>query len=293
MKIAVIGLGKIGASICADLKMLSIASEVTGVDNSLESVDYCLSKGLVDKGFQNPGRISGDTDISVLAVPVEQMERVALELFTALEPGAVVTDVGSVKAPVAAGIGRILPRGIHFVPAHPIAGDETCGTRSYKTGIFNGNPVVITPLPGAPAVAVWEGCAQAVGKVEQMWKKMGANILKMSAEEHDRMFAFVSHLPHVCAFSLASVAASADSETVKSFAVSGGGLKDTTRIAASDPLLWAGILVQNSGPVLEAVESFSMTLRETAEAIKAGDTEKLAKILERGREAKLRHMKKT
>lgn len=293
MKIAVIGLGKIGASVCADLKTLSIASEVTGVDRNAESVDYCLSKGLVDKGFQNPGRISGDTEISVLAVPVEQMERVALELFPALEPGAVVTDVGSVKGPVAAGIGRILPGGIHFVPAHPIAGDETCGTRNYKTGIFNGNPVVITTPLGPPAAAVCEGYAQAAGKVEHMWKKMGANILKMSAERHDRMFAFVSHLPHVCAFSLASVAASADSETVKSFAVSGGGLKDTTRIAASDPHLWAGILVQNSGPVLEAMESFSMTLRETAEAIKAGDMEKLAKILERGREAKLRHMKKT
>ncbi len=276
MKIAVIGLGKIGASVCADLKRLRVASEVTGVDTDTESVDYCISRGLVDKGFENPGRISPDTDIYVLAVPVGCMGSVAREILAVVKRGAVVTDVGSVKAPVEDAVGRILPKGVHFVPAHPIAGNETHGARNYATGIFKGNPVVITG-----------GCDGAVEKVENMWKKMGAEIMKMSAAEHDRLFAFVSHLPHVCAYSLAS-AARAGSEAIEPFTVSGGGLKDTTRIAMSDPKLWADILVQNSGPVLEAIETFLQTVRETADAVKAGDRENLEKILERGRRAKSR-----
>lgn len=272
MKIAVIGLGKIGASICADLKALSAASRVTGVDTNPDSVAYCVSEGIVDKGFESPREVPPDTDISVLAVPVERMESVARDLFTALAHGAVVTDVGSVKAPVAEAVGRILPEGVSFVPAHPVAGDETHGARNFKTGIFRGNPVVIT---GGP-----DGAAEKVG---EMWKKLGATVVRMSSRDHDRLFAFASHLPHVCSYSLAAAAAAENA-----FAVSGGGLRDATRTAMSDPELWAGILVMNSGPVLEAVESFSRMVDETAAAIREGDRKKLAEILERGRAAKAR-----
>ncbi len=288
MKIAVIGLGKIGASVCADLKNLRVASEVTGVDTDARSVNYCLSKGLIDKGFENPARISPDTDISVLAVPVEFMEGVARELFAVVRAGAVVTDVGSVKGPVSDAVCRILPEGVFFVPAHPVAGDETRGARNCRTGIFKGNPVIITSVSSPP-----DGYEKAVGKIAGMWEKMGAKVLTMSPAGHDRLFAFVSHLPHVCAYSLASTAASADSETVDPFAVSGGGLKDTTRIALSDPELWAGILIQNSAPVLEAMKVFSQTFDETADAVKSGDKKRLAAILERGRAAKARHPQKT
>ena len=275
MKIAVVGLGKIGASVCADLKALNIASEVTGVDKDPEAVAFCVSKGLVDKGFEDPGDIPPDTEICVLAVPVDFMETVSLRIFTSSRPGLVLTDVGSVKVPVVAGIKRILPKDVSFVPAHPIAGDETHGASNYKRGIFKDNPVIVACEP-----------SEATKKVESIWKKMGARILRMSPERHDWLFAFISHLPHVCAYSLASVAASLSSEESDVFSISGGGLRDTTRIAMSDPEMWAGILIQNSGPVLEALGGFSREVAAIAGAVESGDKKELKRLLERGHEAK-------
>ncbi len=281
MKIAVVGLGKMGASVCADLKALSIASEVTGVDKDSEAVAFCVSEGLVDKGFDDPGKIPPGTEICVLAVPVDFMETISLGIFASSRPGLILTDVGSVKAPIVASINRILPEDVSFVPAHPIAGDETHGARNYKRGIFKDNPVVVACEPD-----------EASKKVEAVWEKMGARILRMSPEKHDRMFAFVSHLPHVCAYSLASAAASARSEGPDVFSISGGGLRDTTRIAMSEPEMWAGILIQNSGPVLEALEGFSREVDAIGGAVRSGNKKELVKLLKRGREAKSRFLKK-
>ncbi len=275
MKVAVIGLGKIGASLCADLKERGIASEITGVDSNPDSVANCISKGLIDIGLNDPSGVRSGVDVCVLAVPVGSMEAVARAFFAVARPGVVVTDVASVKVPVCELMSRILPEGVGFVPAHPIAGDEKHGARSYKTGIFDGNPLIITG-----------GDDKSSGKVKDMWRKTGANIFGMSPEEHDRVFAFISHLPHVCAYSLASVAASACSGSADALSLSGGGLRDTTRIAMSDPAMWAEILIRNSSPVLEALESFSESVAETAAAVKSRDTEKLTKILERGRSGK-------
>lgn len=273
MKIAVIGLGKMGASLCADLK--AAGSEIAGTDADPRAVDYCVSENLVDEGFSSPADIPADTGVYVLAVPVEFMGDVARELFSSPRPGAVVTDMGSVKEPVMRSVEDALPAGAFFVPAHPIAGDEKHGAQSGGRGIFQGKPVIITG---------GEGDALAV--VEDMWKKTGARIVRMTAGEHDRMFAFLSHLPHVCAYALASAAATAGRSNGEAFALSGGGLDDTTRIAMSDPELWAGILVENSAHVLAALERFTDSVAEVAEAVRAGDKGALAGILERGRAAK-------
>ncbi|WP_462137209.1 prephenate dehydrogenase [Candidatus Mycalebacterium sp.] len=275
MKISVIGLGQIGASLCAALKETGAADEITGADTNSGAVSYCVSKGLIDRGFKDAAEVPPDTDICVLAVPVDLMRGAAAELFSTPRPGTVVTDVGSVKESVAKSVESILPPDVFFVPAHPIAGSEKQGAEGHQKNIFKGNPVIITG-----------GSGDALSKVEDMWKKTGAKILKMSAREHDRIFAFISHLPHACAYSLSSVAATAPAERTDVFSISGGGLKDTTRIAMSDPDLWAGILIENRENVLEALEGFSRSISEIARSVKAGDKKELARLLEKGRAAK-------
>lgn len=273
MKVAVIGLGKMGASLCADLKAAGLG--VVGADTDPRAVDYCVSENLIDEGFASPADIPADTGIYVLAVPVGFMGDVARELFSSPRPGAVVTDMGSVKEPVMRSVENVLPADASFVPAHPIAGDERRGAQSGGRGIFEGRPVIITGGEGS-----------ALAAVEGMWEKTGARMVRMSAGEHDRVFAFLSHLPHVCAYALASSAAEAGRSNGEAFSLSGGGLDDTTRIAMSDPEMWAGILVENSAYVLSAVERFSASVAEMTDALRAGDKGKLTEILQRGREAK-------
>ncbi len=273
MNVTVIGLGKMGASLCADLKEAGFAATLTGVDSDPAAVDYCVSQGIVDEGFTDAALVPSAAGICVLAVPVERMGSAVEAFFSVSREGVVVTDVGSVKSPVIKSVQKALPPGAEFVPAHPVAGDEKHGARSFKKGIYKGKPVVITG-----------GAQDAVRTVERMWEKTGAVTVRMDSEEHDRLFAFISHLPHVCAYSLAAAAASGGKGG--GFPLSGGGLKDTTRIAMSDPALWAGILLENSEPVLEAIEVFSRAVEETASAVRAGDRDALVKILERGRAAK-------
>lgn len=294
MKVAVMGLGKMGASLCADLKAAGAA--VTGSDTDPRAVEHCVSENLIDRGFASPADIPTDVEIYVLAVPVGVMGEVARELFSRPRHGAVVTDIGSVKEPVIRNLEKVLPPDAFFVPAHPIAGDERHGAQNAGRGIFEGKPVIITP-------GIAGGDTGAVSAVCSMWEKTGAHIVRMPAVEHDRIFAFLSHLPHACAYALATVAAvaaggkpdagkpdagkpGAGKPAAEAFSLSGGGLADTTRIALSDPEMWAGILVENSAHVLPALERFGETVAEITEAVRAGDRGRLAETLERGRAAK-------
>lgn len=276
MKISVVGLGQMGASLCAALKEAGAADEITGTDINSRVVDYCVSEGLIDRGVETAAEIPRNAaDICVLAVPVDSMREAARVFFSVPRPGSVVTDVGSVKESVTKSVESVLPPDASFVPAHPVAGSEKQGAENRQGNIFKASPVIITG-----------GSGDALYKVESMWRKTGAKILKMSAREHDRLFAFISHLPHACAYSLVSVAATVRSEQVDVFSISGGGLKDTTRIAMSDPRLWAGILIENREYVIEALGEFSRSVSDIARTVEAGDKKELARLLERGRSAK-------
>ncbi|MDF1671461.1 MAG: prephenate/arogenate dehydrogenase family protein [Roseovarius sp.] len=267
-RVALIGLGLIASSMFHAIKRAGLAGEVTGYARSEETRDTAREIGLCDRVCDSAVEAVEGADLVVLCVPVGVMGAVAAEIAPALKPGATVSDVGSVKAQVIAAVAPHLPDGVHFVPAHPVAGTEHSGPRSGFAELFDNRWTLIVPPPGSDR--------SAVERVEALWQGMGALTDEMDAEHHDLVLAVTSHAPHLIAYTMVGVADDlrrvTDTEVIK---YSAAGFRDFTRIAASDPTMWRDVFLNNKEATLEILGRFTEELFALQRAIRTGDGDHL------------------
>lgn len=277
-KLVVVGVGLIGASFALALKRARAVKHVVGVGRTRRNLTAARRLRIIDEIQSDSGRAVRDADLVLLATPVGQMAAVMATIAPHLPAHAVVTDGGSTKRDVIACARRFLGgRFRRFVPAHPIAGTEKSGAAAGFPELYRGRWLILTPQP--------ETDAAALRLVKQAWMTCGARVVTLRAEEHDTIFAAVSHLPHVAAFALMnSLAQRRDAGRVLGF--SGGGLQDTVRIAGSSPEMWADICVANRDVLLAALDDYEDALEEARGAIEQGDAEALKHLFERARAAR-------
>lgn len=267
-KVALIGLGLIASSMFWAMKRAGVADEVSGYARSEQTREKAREIGLCDTVCETAADAVKDADLVVLCVPVGVMGAVAQEIASAIKPGATVSDVGSVKREVIELVGPHLPAGVHFVPAHPLAGTEHSGPEAGFAELFDQRWCLLVPDEKADPIAV--------AQLQKFWEALGSNVETMDADHHDLVLAVTSHAPHLIAYTMVGVADDlrrvTDSEVVK---YSAAGFRDFTRIAASDPTMWRDVFLSNKDATLEILGRFTEELFALQRAIRTGDGDHL------------------
>jgi len=276
-RLALLGIGLIGSSVARIARERGdIAAEVVANARTQASLDRVVALGIADRVELDPARAVEGADCVMLCAPVGAFAGLAERIAPHLAPGTILTDVGSTKQSVIRDVGPLVPTGVHFVPAHPVAGTEYSGPDAGFSTLFKGRWTLVTPPPGADEAAV--------AKVEELWRRCGSMVERMEPAHHDRVLAIVSHLPHLIAFTICGTADDLADETrqeVLNFAAS--GFRDFTRIAASDPVMWRDIFLNNREALLEMLQRFSEDAQAMARAVRWGDAAYIEDRVERGR----------
>jgi prephenate dehydrogenase len=280
-KLAIVGTGLIGGSFALALKQADAVGEVLGVGRNPASLDAAIGRGLIDRVAD--WAAAGQADCIFLAMPVGDTESVLSALLPHLKPGAIITDAGSTKGNVIAAARAVLKTRFNdFVPGHPIAGSEQSGPLAARADLYEGKKVVLTPEPDTRT--------DALATVQALWVAAGAQVEILDAALHDRIFAAVSHLPHLAAFALVDeLAGRADSDTFFRFAAS--GFRDFTRIAGSSPEMWRDIAMANRPALLIEIDAYLGALQAMRQAVAEEDTEALLDMFLRARAARENWMK--
>ena len=276
-KMTVIGLGLIGGSICSAVKKHNIAGEVVGFDTDGATREYAVENGLVDSCLENLSQ-PNDSGLVVVATYVDSIADTVKEIAPNLNKGCIITDVGSVKTNIVESIENFLDSGLTFIGSHPIAGSEKPGIENSDPGLFENRSAIITPSENTDE--------KSIDFLSSFWKGIGSEVIKMEPVLHDRIFAYVSHLPHVAAYTLVNTLSSSEIDNI--FSYSGGGLKDYTRIASSSPEMWKTIFKQNKEFILEGIREFKNNLDLIESAIEEDDLNNLLAILEKAQKNKLK-----
>jgi prephenate dehydrogenase len=274
---AIIGVGLIGGSLGMILKREALADSVVGVGRRVENLKTAVELGAIDRYVSNAKDGVRDADLVILATPVDTYERHVTEWGACLAPGTIVSDVGSVKGALVEQAERLLPDGVRFVGAHPIAGKEKTGVAAGSVTLFKGARCILTPTKRTDP--------QALRAVRAMWETAGALVLTMDPMLHDKVLGAVSHLPHIAAFALINALTEVQQTTpeLDLLAYSGGGLRDTTRIAASSPEMWRDIFLWNRDNLVAQLEVYERHLQHLKRLIKAGDGPAIEQELERAK----------
>jgi cyclohexadieny/prephenate dehydrogenase len=267
-RVALIGLGLIAGSMSLALRRSGFEGEIVGSARTEKTRATAREIGLVDTVYDSAREAAEGADLVVLCVPVGAMGTVAEEIAPVLKRGATVSDVGSVKAAVIEAVGPYVPEGVHFVPAHPMAGTEHSGPLSGFAELFDNRWCLIVPPEGTDP--------DAVAALEAFWQRLGSRTEVMDVDHHDRLCAIVSHIPHLIAYTMVGVADDfrriSEQEVVK---FSAAGFRDFTRIAASDPTMWRDVFLTNKDATLEILGRFTEELFALQRAIRTGDGEHL------------------
>jgi len=276
-RIAIIGIGLIGSSLAHAVKRHDLAGEIVIAEKSQEALDTAMRLGLADRGTLSiPAAVRG-ADLVMVCTPVGAFAEVGQAMRDHLSPGAIVSDVGSVKQSVVRDLGPCIPEGVHFVPGHPIAGTEHSGPEAGFAELFEGRWCILTPPPGTDR--------DSVEQIASLWRVCGMMIEVMDAGHHDQVLAVTSHLPHLIAFTIVGTATDVgehiQQEVIK-FAAS--GFRDFTRIAASDPTMWRDIFLNNREALLEVCGRMSEDIAQLQRAIRWGEGEKIESLIRRTRE---------
>lgn len=269
-RVTVAGIGLIGGSLALAARQAGLVGEVVGLARRSETLAEALRLGLVDRASSDPAEAARGADLLVLAVPVRALVPVARQCLASLAPAAVVTDVGSVKAPVVRELEALVSEDRHFVGAHPIAGTEEQGPAAADAALFRDQLCILTPSEHTDAASA--------DRVQALWQGVGMRVERMSPERHDALLAAVSHLPHVVAFALVNALAAAGVDFAR---YGGGSLRDATRVAASSVEMWRDILLVNAAAVDAALESFRGEVDRLREVIRRGDEAGLTELLSR------------
>jgi cyclohexadieny/prephenate dehydrogenase len=275
-RIALIGFGLIGGSIARAAREQGLAKEIVTTARSAQTRARVMELGVVDRVVETNAEAVEGADLVILCIPVGACGPVAAEIAPHLKPGAIISDVGSVKASVVKDMAPHLPASVQFVPAHPVAGTENSGPDSGFAELFINRWCILTPPEGTDT--------NAVEKLRAFWAAIGAKVEIMTPEHHDLVLAITSHLPHLIAYTIVGTAdelAQVTSSEVIKF--SAGGFRDFTRIAASDPTMWRDVFLANKEAVLEMLGTFNEDLSKLTRAIRRGDGEALFEHFSRTR----------
>lgn len=267
-RVALIGFGLIGGSIARAARVHGLAGEIITTAHSEKSRARIAELGIVDQVVATNAEAVEGADLVILCIPVGACGPVAQEIAGSLKPGAIISDVGSVKGAIVRDMAPHLPADVHFVPAHPVAGTENSGPDSGFAELFINRWCILTPPEGTDATVV--------DRLRAFWAAMGAKVEIMTPDHHDLVLAITSHLPHLIAYTIVGTADEmaqvTQSEVIK---FSAGGFRDFTRIAASDPTMWRDIFLSNKEAVLEMLGTFNEDLSKLTRAIRRGDGEAL------------------
>lgn len=275
-KLAIVGLGLIGSSLAHAARRGGLAAEVVGTDASADVRARARTLGFADTVTEDAIEAVRGADLVMLATPVGALGAVAAQIAPHLTPGAILSDVGSVKSAVVRDVGPHVPPGVHFVPGHPIAGTERSGPDAGFATLFQGRWCILTPPPGTEPAAVEQ--------LGAFWQGCGASVEIMEPRHHDLVLAITSHLPHLIAYNIVGTAS--DLETVTQGEVikySAGGFRDFTRIAASDPTMWRDVFLNNREAVLEVLGRFIEDLQALSRSIRWGEGDALHALFTRTR----------
>jgi len=276
-RLALLGIGLIGSSVARiAMERRDLAAEVVANARSQATLDRVLHLGIADRVELDPAKAVEGADCVMLCAPVGAYAALAEAISPHLAPGAIITDVGSTKVSVIRDVGPLVPAGVHFVPGHPLAGTEYSGPDAGFTTLFQNRWCLLTPPPGTDA--------EAVAKVRALWERCGAMVDVMDPSHHDRVLAIVSHLPHLLAFTICGTADDLEGESRKEvlqFAAT--GFRDFTRIAASDPVMWRDIFLNNREALLEMLARFTEDAQAMARAVRWGDAAYIEDKIHRGR----------
>ncbi len=279
-RVAVIGVGLIGGSFALALKAADACGRVVGAGRNPQNLGRALERGVIDAVAGSAAEAVRDADLVLVAVPVAQTATVLTSIAQALAPDSVVTDAGSTKRDVVAAARAALGgRFARFVPGHPIAGAEHSGAAAAQADLFRGKRVVLAPLA--------ETAPDALARAEAAWQACGARLFRMSPQEHDAVFAAVSHLPHLLAYALVhDIAGRADSAQLFGYAAS--GFRDFTRIASSDPEMWRDVCLANKDALLAELDRYAGELSALRPMIERGDGDALERVFCEARAARER-----
>ncbi len=275
-RIAIIGVGLVGSSLARLVKRDGLARHIAGCARTKATLDKAMELGLVDRVSEDPAAVVEDADLVMICTPLGTYADIAAAIGPRLKPGAIVSDVGSVKQAVIRDVGPHIPEGVHLVPGHPVAGTEYSGPEAGFAELFQGRWCILTPPPGTDA--------EAVERVAELWRRAGMEVEIMDPQHHDKVLAITSHLPHLIAYTIVGTATDVEEHTrseVIKFAA--GGFRDFTRIAASDPVMWRDIFLNHRDAVLEMLGRFSEDLTALQRAIRWGEGDVLEDLFTRTR----------
>ncbi|MCP4037400.1 MAG: prephenate dehydrogenase/arogenate dehydrogenase family protein [bacterium] len=266
-RLAILGLGLLGGSVAMAARERGLARTIVGAGRRRAPLDYALERGIVDEAGDVRAATRG-ADLVLLCTPVSSMAGVLTDVAGQLAPGAIVTDVGSVKGKVAETLPGLLPAGACFIGSHPMAGSHHKGVEHARADLFEGTCCVITPLSGTEPAPV--------ARLSRFWAALGSRVLERSPGEHDEHAAWISHAPHALAFAFAHALGAGPH---KAGELAGSGFRDFTRIARSDAELWGDILSANRKALAAPLEAFGRSLSELVRVIEEGDVEKVEQFL--------------
>jgi len=275
-RVALIGIGLIGSSLARRVKRDGLAATIVCCAKSERSRKTALALGIVDAVHARAEDCVEGADLVILCSPLGTYAEIAKAIAPRLRPGAILTDVGSVKGQAIAQVAPHVPAGVHFVPGHPVAGTEHSGPESGFAELFDGRWFILTPTPGTDEAAV--------ERLAEFWRRCGMNIERMDPKHHDIVLALTSHLPHLIAYCIVGTATHLEELTnseVMKFAA--GGFRDFTRIAASDPVMWRDVFLNNREAVLEMLGRFDEDLTALQRMVRYGEGDKLEEWFTRTR----------
>ena len=276
-QISIIGCGLIGSSIFKSLKKAGSVKKIITYDND-ESVNEIIKKNkLSDEIFNNVGDAVKNSDLVIIATPISSFEKVLNSIESNLKVGSILTDTCSVKTGVSKIFEKKNLKNSTCIPGHPVAGIENSGPEAGFADLFKNRWTILTPSKKIDG--------EAIKKLSSFWESMGSKVKIMTDEDHDKILTFTSHLPHVIAYNIVKTSMSNDA-SVKDDIIkySAGGLRDFTRIAASDPVMWRDIFIDNSALIIQAIEKFIKNLDEFKKAISEKDGKKLVEIFEKSKD---------
>lgn len=260
-RISIIGLGLLGGSLAMAIRSRLSDCEITGYDANADAMEAAMAAGVIHRTAHDAASACSGADCAILCVPVGGIGGILEGIAAHLNPGTIVTDVGSTKRSIVATAGRLLPTGVHFVGSHPMAGRELSGFAAARADLFNKALCLTTPVDQTDD--------SALQKVETLWRSLGAKIVRLSPEEHDTLVAQISHLPHVLASALVNAVGD------QAMSIAGPGFRDFTRIAAGDGGLWRDILIDNADEVCRSISRFRAELDRLEAMVKSGRSEEL------------------
>ena len=276
-RVALIGIGLIGSSLARAIRRGNLAGHIAVAARTQKSLDTALSLGFADSVNLDPAEVVANADVVILCTHLGTYEQIAEQIAPALKPGAIVSDIGSAKEAVINLFTKTLPDNIHIVPAHPVSGTEHSGPEAGFAELYDGRWCILTPPEGTDEAAI--------ETISALWRGAGAMVEIMDSVRHDRVMAMTSHLPHAIAYTIVGTATDLETDLKDDvIKFSAGGFRDFTRIAASDPIFWRDVFLNNREAVLEILQRFNEDLTALQRAIRWGEADKLEELFRRTRD---------